>query len=70
MSWGGYVKYAEVKHAAELSIGRLIDQEKWPGRVDRGTVTNNSKFSKLEKWDFVPDGLLVWDSWVEWLLKN
>ena len=75
VQWGDFVPYALVERAAELSIYRwkkdseggncavvfpsTLQREKTPNEIDYGDGSWRS-------WDFVPDGLLVWESWVRW----
>ena len=77
VAWGDFVPYAVVEAAADLSMQRLATLNKWPGRlplilspsngqtpvklsyaVDRGVKAD------WTTWDFVPDGLLVWQAWL------
>jgi 8-oxo-dGTP pyrophosphatase MutT (NUDIX family) len=75
VAWGAFVPYDIVIVAADHSIRRLIATNKWPGRYllsmpSSLTVDPNSLElardidSQWRQWDFVPDGLLVWESWI------
>ncbi len=73
VSWGNFVSYAKVKKAGALSLIRLHEAGEWPGRDTDVSyvVTGVDDFTSLEdeddKWDFVPDGLLVWVAWLKWM---
>jgi 8-oxo-dGTP pyrophosphatase MutT (NUDIX family) len=77
VSWGDYVPYAVVEQAATSSIHRLVESGAWPesaldsmNNIDQSfgdeqftlTAEITSKYL-VDKWDFVPDGLLVWQAW-------
>ena len=77
VSWGDYVPYAVVEQAATSSIHRLVESGAWPesaldsmNNIDQSfgdeqftlTAEIMSKYL-VDKWDFVPDGLLVWQAW-------
>lgn len=73
VQWGGYVKYDVVEDAALLSINRLKERGEWPGSGDESDneLAPSDHLQNLEgadwsTWDFVPDGLLVWEAWVRW----
>jgi isopentenyldiphosphate isomerase len=73
VSWGEFVPYAVVEAAADQSIERC---DPWPGilpkfqsrRKGQLSGPNDSAISfAWESWDFVPDGLLVWEAWARFL---
>jgi 8-oxo-dGTP pyrophosphatase MutT (NUDIX family) len=81
VAWGDYVPYAVVEQSAASSIDRLVKSGVWPDkehRIINGTkrsigdkqLTVNtevaSKYS-ADTWDYVPDGLLVWNAWNSFL---
>jgi len=83
VAWGDFVNYNVVMASADLSMQRAASAGTWPGysiqsRLE-GTMSieeadiNNSKLAvtayseSWKEWDFVPDGLLVWKSWLEFL---
>lgn len=78
VQWGQFVPYEVVEVAAALSINRMIESGTWPGGVfDIDRTETNEKVEHLKKeygnhqqlwesWDFVPDGLLVWEAWLQW----
>lgn len=73
VSWGEYVPYNIVEAAADLSIQRLVAQQEWPGQFPaiqskwEGTKPPEEYASgEWMTWDFVPDGLLVWEAWLNW----
>ena len=70
VQWGGWVSYRDIESSATLSINRLKDRGNWPGS---GIGTDNTMLEidrasgfEGETWDYVPDGLLVWEAWVRW----
>lgn len=73
VAWGDFVPYDVVKVAGRLSINRLIDKGTWPGTVikfesasEAMTEQTDESEQDYSSWDFVPDGLLVWEAWVRW----
>ncbi len=84
VAWGDFVPYEVVECAGGMSIERLVQKGDWPGSDfgwDGGSVvTSNERIQKIknkyhnklswETWDFVPDGLMVWESWVNWWNKK
>uniref|UniRef100_A0A7S2NR84 Nudix hydrolase domain-containing protein n=1 Tax=Leptocylindrus danicus TaxID=163516 RepID=A0A7S2NR84_9STRA len=69
VAWGDYVSYPIIEAAAQLSIERLIEGGKWPGKQQGplGPLQLEYNDGEWKTWDFVPDGLLVWEAWKEWL---
>jgi 8-oxo-dGTP pyrophosphatase MutT (NUDIX family) len=72
VAWGDWVPYAVVAAAADLSMQRLAERNEWPGRYHpplqslyQGQVPPDTTKYAVETWDFVPDGLLVWEAWLE-----
>ena len=78
VAWGDFVPYEKVKKAASMSISRLVNANVWSGTADGWafplekedihdeSVNNND----WEDWDFVPDGLLVWIEWLQWMKRQ
>ena len=73
VAWGEFVNYNTVVASADLSIKRLIEKGKWPGAVSKSMSSRVAKSKvheddscKWREWEFVPDGLLVWEVWLEW----
>jgi hypothetical protein len=77
VQWGEFVPYDVVEVAAALSIDRLVGGAYWPGGIPSSEgVQLNEKIDYVKKqyandqawetWDFVPDGLLVWEAWLKW----
>jgi 8-oxo-dGTP pyrophosphatase MutT (NUDIX family) len=72
VAWGNYVPYKIVELAADASVDRLVKRGDWPGS-DRGDdiapapavvpTWDHGGVSRWDTWDFVPDGLLVWEAW-------
>ena len=69
--------YPIVEQGGQLSIDRLKEAGTWPGtytnpilKYDESNVIPEWKTSDdvgdWKTWDFVPDGLLVWEAWLEW----
>lgn len=72
VAWGAFVPYSIVNNAADRSIGRLAASNDWPGRhppfqslreLDLPAYTSVDA-PDWTTWDFVPDGLLVWEAWL------
>jgi hypothetical protein len=75
-----------VERAGELSIRKLNYRDIIPSEGEELPLTDNlsmdtfstEKSSSGDKsknvnplsWDFVPDGILVWKAWKEWISKN
>ena len=73
MQWGNYVPYSVVESSALKSIRRLVSKNGWPGKEPLVLKTNNDDLDHLagsENWDYVPDGLLVWEAWNEWMQSS
>ena len=81
VQWGEFVPYDVVEVAAALSVDRLKASGTWPGNddvsIDKAQMTEKIQVLKneytpnqaWESWDFVPDGLLVWEAWLKWYNK-
>lgn len=81
--WGDFVNYKVVMASADLSMKRAASAGTWAGPPIQSELKgimpikeadiNNSKLAvtayseSWKEWDFVPDGLLVWRSWLEFL---
>ena len=75
VNWGDYMPYDVVQCAGDLSIDRLVKKGVWPGsNVNTDNTMSNQQCNDEVKrkygsdtacqtWDFVPDGLLVWEAW-------
>ena len=81
VAWGDFVSYPVIAAAADRSIQRLAEDKSWPGSYPpiqsawKGELKQDddpidSKPQDWESWDFVPDGLLVWDAWLNWLQRK
>lgn len=70
VQWGDWVSYRDVEMSAILSINRLKEKGAWPGSgrdTDNTLIEINGASSfEGETWDYVPDGLLVWEAWATW----
>jgi len=78
VAWGSFVPYTVIEAAADRSIQRFVKAGTWPGSLPaiqsprKGMPTDADVDSFEDKegwkeWDFVPDGLLVWEAWLRWL---
>lgn len=75
VQWGDFVDYNLVEKSAALSIERLVASGCWPGSERDTNAVEAIRFGSdcgetmsLENdWDYVPDGLLVWVAWIQWL---
>lgn len=73
VEWGDFVPYPLVAASADRSIRRLDKQAQWPGTNPpiqsdlQGSAPNGAFYEGEDwmEWDFVPDGLLVWESWLK-----
>ena len=81
VAWGDFVSYPVIAAAADRSIQRLAKDRSWPGSYPpiqsawNGVLQQEADSSVSEghdwaSWDFVPDGLLVWDAWLNWLQRE
>lgn len=80
VAWGAFIPYNIVKAAADLSIQRLVERKCWPGtypvlqsnyqRNIPPVEYENDGTQNWDQWDFVPDGLLVWEAWLRWQGKR
>lgn len=85
VAWGDFVPYEIVECAGGMSIERLVQNGDWLGSIFSGVGETlamascekieqvKSKYNNIqswEKWDFVPDGLLVWEAWLNWWKRN
>jgi len=77
VAWGDFVNYDTVVASADLSMQRLIEKGEWPGGISSHMASRIAKSKiheddscKWREWDYVPDGLLVWEAWLEWQNRN
>ena len=78
VQWGDFIDYDIIETAAALSFDRLVKQNAWSGRYDYESGSSANDLSKEEShffgewanWDFVPDGLLVWEAWVAFISEK
>ena len=73
VAWGDFVSYDTIVTSADLSIQRLIEKNAWPGTIPidmEKRLTESKEYERgdhaSKNWDYVPDGLLVWEAWLEW----
>ena len=83
VQWGEFVPYEVVEVAAALSVDRLKAGGSWLkvaarnyDGIDNAQMMENIQVLRNEyahqawdSWDFVPDGLLVWEEWLKWYNK-
>jgi isopentenyldiphosphate isomerase len=75
VAWGEFVPYVIVQAAADRSIQRFQAKGEWPGSeppiqsASQGAAPADVSHDSDDwmAWDFVPDGLLVWEAWLQWL---
>ena len=78
VAWGNFVNYNVIMASADLSMQRAALAGTWPGEYPpiqselEGTIPavidgNDDDYMAWKEWDYVPDGLLVWKSWLEFL---
>ena len=75
VAWGDFVSYEAITAAADLSIQRAANEGTWPGSYPpiqselKGVLKTYPRKYKddWKEWDFVPDGLLVWEAWIGYL---
>ena len=76
VAWGSFCSYNLVEAAADRSLQRLESQKAWPGKTPviqsprKGELVEDCAEDAWKEWDFVPDGLLVWEAWLEWRAKK
>ena len=79
VQWGEFVPYHVIEAAAALSIARLKANGSLPmssfSNLEDGTQITDDQIEDAKKqytsqawdtWDFVPDGLLVWEAFLQW----
>ena len=76
VAWGSFCSYKVIEAAADRSIQRLQAQHAWPGSSPaiqsprKGELVASTSSMEIDdawkEWDFVPDGLLVWEAWLQW----
>ena len=73
VAWGSFVPYDDIEQSADLSIHRLLTSGKWPDlrpidmdeRIEKASDASVTE-KECSRWDYVPDGLLVWEAWRKW----
>ena len=76
VAWGAFVPYSIIVASARLAIQRMVSLSGyWPGESPYALVLENEyprqagdEFDSIDwlTWDYVPDGLLVWEAWLKW----
>lgn len=73
VAWGDFVPYSVVESSARLCIQRMVSLSGyWPGEspyaltLDSRPVDRYGNADDWIMWDYVPDGLLVWEAWLRW----
>jgi 8-oxo-dGTP pyrophosphatase MutT (NUDIX family) len=73
VAWGEFLPYSVVESSARQCIKRLLSAESWPGEPPFALTLQNQDAKSADgcgdenDWDYVPDGLLVYDAWLKWL---
>lgn len=69
VAWGSFIPYSDVEASADLSIQRLAARQEWPGRFPPIQSRSEKRVlsGEWDTWDYVPDGLLVWEGWLRHL---
>ena len=71
VAWGDFIPYDIIEVAADMSIDRLVKMGTWPGGRDKYISKDDQELKAFVKewanWDFVPDGLLVWEAWTSFI---
>jgi len=71
VQWGDFVPYDVVANSAALSIARLRQTGRNDGHASEVLTPccsiKGNEVRDEDKWDYVPDGLLVWMAWIKWL---
>ncbi len=79
VAWGNYVPYKIVKLVADESVDRLLKQGDWTGSNRGNDIApepavasswNYDSVPRLDTWDFVPDGLLIWEAWKSYIRQR
>jgi 8-oxo-dGTP pyrophosphatase MutT (NUDIX family) len=82
VAWGSFVPYDVVQDSACRSISRLVQLNQWPGQhpplalhhAHSETCDEDMVPEFLDgawkNWDFVPDGLFVWEAWLQAINKG
>eukprot|EP00977_Amphora_coffeiformis_P009424 scaffold2179_cov165-Amphora_coffeaeformis.AAC.28 len=80
VAWGSFCSYDIIEAAADRSIQRLEAKHAWPGSSPAiqsprkgelvGHRSTSDRNDAWKEWDFVPDGLLVWEAWLHWKAKK
>lgn len=75
VAWGSFVPYSVIESSARLCIERMVSAGSWPGEApfaltlenqDSGATDDYESEVDWVTWDYVPDGLLVWEAWLKW----
>ena len=74
VAWGDFIPYDIIEVAADMSIDRLVKKGAWPGCRDKYIAKDDKELKAFVKewaaWDFVPDGLLVWEAWTSFIASQ
>jgi 8-oxo-dGTP pyrophosphatase MutT (NUDIX family) len=75
VAWGAFVPYSIIMASARLAIQRMVSLScYWPGEspysltLETTSRPSGAGFDSVDwiTWDYVPDGLLVWEAWLKW----
>jgi len=77
VAWGEFVDYATIEASADRCMERMCDAGTWPGQYPpvyslptEKQLKQKAEFGTSQdwaNWDYVPDGLLVWEAWLKWI---
>lgn len=85
VDWGHFIPYQVIVASADRSIQRFAkNNNQWPGTYPpvqstlRGTLNSLDDIQQQKQldnddwkeWDYVPDGLLVWEAWLKHIGSN
>jgi len=74
VAWGDFISYDIIEAAADMSIDRLVKKGTWPGGRAKYIAKDDKELKAFVKewaaWDFVPDGLLVWEAWTSFIASQ
>lgn len=75
VAWGSFVPYNVIEESARLCVERMKEAGSWPGEEpfaltlanqDSRSVHEYEENNDWTTWEYVPDGLLVWEAWLKW----
>jgi hypothetical protein len=79
VAWGEYVPYEIIELVANESVDRLLKRGDWMGSNCGNDIASEPAVALTwdhdgvpgwNTWDFVPDGLLVWEAWKSYVRQR